>query len=376
MEWKTPLFKMYWDEEDIESVAEIIRRGSYWATGPEINILEEKISKYIGKKYGVTFNSGTSALHAILLANDITSGEVIVPSFTFISTANAVVLAGAKPVFAEIEQETFALDPIDVEKKITENTRAIMPVHYAGIPAAGISELKKIADEHDILLIEDAAESMGAKYKNKMVGTFGQHSMFSFCQNKIITAGEGGIILTDSKEIYDKLKLIRSHGRVETKEDYFSTIKDMDYIDVGYNFRLPSINAALLLSQFKKIENIINIRRSKAERYNKVLSEEKSIKIPLNSDDFYNVYQMYTIMLENMNQRNLIQQKLKENSIMSKIYFEPVHLKSFYKNKYDYKKGSLPITEDISNKVLTLPMHPLLDDIEIDQINNIIMNCL
>ncbi len=375
MKWKIPLFKIYWDKKDIESVSKVIKRGSYWATGPEIEKLEEKISEYVDQKYSVAFNSGTSALHASLLANDIKEGEIIVPSFTFISTANVVALTDAKPVFAEIEDDSYGLDPEDVKEKITKKTRAIIPIHYAGAPCKYIKELKEIAEDHKIILIEDAAESLGSKIKNKKIGTFGQLGMFSFCQNKIITAGEGGIITTNSKEIYQKLKLIRSHGRVQKQEDYFSTIKELDYIQLGYNYRMSSISAALALSQFKKIDKIIKMRRNKAQYYNKSLSNIKSIKTPRETADHYHVYQMYTIQFNDNKTRNSIQKQLEKKGIMSKVYFEPAHLKTLYKEKFGYKKGDLPITEEISKKILTLPLYPTIPDHEIENITKIIKNC-
>jgi dTDP-4-amino-4,6-dideoxygalactose transaminase len=215
MKWKIPLFKIYCDQKDIESVTEIIKRGNYWATGPEIKKFEERIAEYVGIRYAVTFNSGTSALHAEMIAHGIKKDdEVIVPSFTFIATANTPLFAGAKPVFADIEQNNLGLDPGDIINKITSKTKAIIPIHYGGMPCK-IKEISEIAEDHGLILIEDAAEAFGAKVNGKMVGTFGESTMLSFCQNKIITTGEGGCIVTDSKKIYAKLKLIRSHGRQE-----------------------------------------------------------------------------------------------------------------------------------------------------------------
>ena len=368
MKWKIPLFKIYWEEDDIDSVAEVIKRGDYWATGPEIEQLEKSISKFFSTKYALSFNSGTSALHAVLLAYNIRNGEVIVPSFTFVATANAVVLAGAKPTFAEIEDHSYGLDPEDVKEKITNKTKAIIPVHYGGAPCKEIKALKEIANDHNLLLIEDAAESLGAKIYNKMVGTFGHSAIFSFCQNKIITCGEGGIIVTDSEKIYQKLKLIRSHGRLEKGYDYFSTTKELDYIQVGYNFRLSTISASLALSQLNKINKIIDLRRKKANYFNEKLSKFDKIKTPFKLEDYYHVYQLYTIRLEDSNSRNELQKYLEKAGIMTKVYFEPVHLKTFYKEKFSYRKGDLPKTEEISKKVLTLPLYPTLSNEEIDYI--------
>ena len=369
MSWKIPLFKTYWDETDIESVTNVIKRGSYWATGPEIKEFEEKIVGYVGTKYAVTFNSGTSALHALLLAYDLKQGdEVIVPSFTFITTANAPLFVGAKPVFAEIEDRTYGLDPEDVKKRITPKTKAIIPIHYGGCPCL-IRELKEIAEDHNLLLIEDAAESLGAKINDNKVGTFGDSAMFSFCQNKVISTGEGGAITTDSKEIYEKLKLIRSHGRLET-QDYFSSTEYMDYVTLGYNFRMPTMNAALGLSQLKKIDKVIKMRRDKAEYMTKKLSRIKEITLPTAPPDYFHVYQMYTIRIDGTRQiRDRLIQYLGDKGISTKVYFEPVHLSYFYKNKFGFKGGDLPVTERIADQVLTFHTHPLLKNEEIDYIS-------
>jgi perosamine synthetase len=368
MNWKIPLFKIYWERDDIDSVSKVIKRGSYWTIGPENGQLEKKIADYVGAKYALTFNSGTSALHADLLAHDLTGGEVIVPSFTFISTANSVILANAKPVFAEIEDESYGLDPEDVKEKITNKTKAILPIHYGGAPCKEIKALQELAEDHNLILIEDAAESLGSKINNKMVGTFGQSAIFSFCQNKIITAGEGGLTVTDSKPLFEKLKLIRSHGRLENKNDYFSTTSEFDYVQIGYNFRMPSITTALVLSQFKKIDKIIKMRREKARYYNKNLSKIKNIKTPSSLKNHYHVYQMYTIQLHNKINRVNLQKNLTKAGIMTKVYFSPVHLTTFYRKKFNYRKGDLPLTEEISKKVITLPLYPTLTIEEMDYI--------
>jgi len=353
---KYPLFDIYWDEKDIEQVSNVIKRGSYWANGPEIREFEEKLAKYFNVKYVVTFNSGTSALHAILLAYDITSGEVIVPSMSFISTANCVILAGATPIFAEIEEETIGLEPEDVIEKITPKTKAIIPMHYGGKVCKNIIALKEIADNKKLILIEDNAESFGAKINNKYAGTIGHAGMFSFCQNKIITTGEGGAICTNDENIYKKLILIRSHGRVEQPgTDYFSSIYDMDYIQVGYNYRMATMCAALGISQLEKIEKIIKLRREKGKIYDENLKKIPEIQIIPEIKGSRTVYQLYSILLKTSEKRNDLQKFLLEKGIFTKVYFIPIHLKSFYRKKYGYHENMLPITENISNKILSLP---------------------
>jgi perosamine synthetase len=326
------------------------------------------VANYVGVKYGVSFNSGTSALHAALLAYEIKQGdEVIVPSFTFIATANAPLFVGAKPVFADIEDSTFGLDPNDVERKITRRTKAIMPIHYGGLPCR-IKELRKIAQGYNLLLIEDAAESIGASVDGWKVGSFGNAAMFSFCGNKVITTGEGGIIVTNSSEIYERLKLIRSHGRLES-EPYFMSTKTLDYIMLGYNWRISSITAALGLAQMKKLDRIIEMRRKNAEYIMSKMSKIDEVKVPQPPEGYFHVYQMYTIRVKGgRGVRDALKDHLAKKGIMSKVYFEPVHLTHFYREKFGFKGGELPITERLSSEVLTLPLYPTMSIEEMEYI--------
>jgi len=365
MTWKIPLFEICWDYSDIENVSEAIRRGMYWATGPDIEKFESGIAEYIGTKYAIVFNSGTSALHAVLLAHGIKEGdEVIVPSFTFIATANAPLFVGAIPIFADIEQKTFGLDPEDVKEKITHKTRAVIPIHYGGCPCM-IRELKETVEDRHILVIEDAAESFGARINDRKVGTFGDSAMLSFCQNKIITTGEGGAIVTNSKETCEKLKLIRSHGRLETR-DYFSSTEDLDYVSLGYNFRMSTITAALGISQLEKVDKIIEMRRKNAKYMTEELEHTKEVITPSHPKDYYHVYQLYATRVD-ANIRDTLMNYLADRGVMTKIYFPPVHLAHFYKNELKYE-CNLPLTEEISRQILALPMYPTLIREKIDYV--------
>ena len=368
MSVKIPLFRIYWDEEDVANVTAAIRRGTHWAAGPNTSTFEAMISEYIGAKYCVAFNSGTSALHAILLAYDIgPGGEVIVPSFTFIATSNAPLFVGAKPIFADIEERTYGLAPDDVKQKITPKTKAILAVHYGGSPCL-IRELRELADTHGLILIEDAAEAFGANINGKKVGTFGHSGMFSFCQNKVITTGEGGAIVTDSSELYERLKLIRSQGRLETA-DYFTSAAYMDYVTLGYNFRISDISAALGITQLKKADKIIEMRRKNAKYMSQRLSQLEQIMLPEIPGDYFHVYQMYAIRVKgDKDLRDELMAYLGSRGIMTKVNFHPVHLTQFYREKLGHKTGELPITETLSNQVLTLPMYPALTEEEIDYI--------
>lgn len=366
MSWKVPLYKIYWDEEDLRNVTEAIERGMFWAIGPYVEKFESMVANYIGVKHAVAFNSGTSALHAILLAYDIGEGdEVIVPSFTFIATANSALFVGAKPVFADVEERTYGLDPEDVNERVSRKSKVIMPIHYGGLPCQ-IEELREIAEDHGLLLMEDAAESIGAGVGGKKVGSFGDASMLSFCGNKVITTGEGGMILTDSQEIYEKLRLLRSHGRLET-ENYFTSAEVMDYVVLGFNWRMSNITAALGVSQMKKLNEAIEMRRKNADYLTKKLSEVDGIVPSTAPKGYYHVYQMYTIKVEEgKEKRDAVRQHLTEKGIGTKIYFEPVHLTHFYRKKFGYKGGELPATEKLSEHVLALPMYPTLTREEMD----------
>jgi len=372
--WKVPLYKVFWDEEDLEATAKVIKRGTFWAVGPEIEEFEKAVAEYVGKKYAVAFNSGTSSLHAIMLACKIGHGaKLIVPSFTFIATANAPLFTGATPSFADIEPESFGLDTEKVSQILDDKVRAVMPIHYGGMPCRDIEVLKELAERHRILLIEDAAESIGSTINGVKVGSFGDAAMFSFCGNKIITTGEGGMVVTDSGDIYERLKLIRSHGRLES-ESYFLTVKTLDYIELGYNWRMPTIIAALGLSQLKKLEKVISLRQEKATYYSKSLKRVKWIKVPDPPNNFKHVYQMYTIRVTlGRKVRDDLRDFLAKKGIMTKVYFEPVHLTYFYREKLGHKKGELPTTERLANEVLTLPIYPTMTKEEMDYVVDSVM---
>lgn len=366
MNHQIPLFKMYSDESDVDSISEVIRSKMNWTIGPKTRQFEQMIKEYLGIKYAAAFNSGTSALHALLMAHDIRkNNEVIVPSFSFIATSNAVIMVGAKPVFSDIETETYGLNPDLIKKKMTKRTKAIIPVHYGGGPCQ-IEEIREFAENNDLLLIEDAAESLGASANKKKVGSFGTSSIISFTPPKLISTGEGGMGVTHSKEIYEKIKLLRNHGRAETA-DYFNSIEYMDYITLGYNFRMSEITAALGVSQFNKLDKIIEKRRKNAEHLIAGLSDNKEISLPIPPKENFHVYQMFTIRLKNKKIRDSMQSYLMSKGIMSRVYFYPIHKTGYY-NKLYGNWIKLPITEKTAGQVLTLPMYPDLTTEELDYI--------
>jgi len=371
-DWIIPLYKIYTDDEDVDIVTKIIRRGSYWSIGPEIEELENTIKNYVGVDYCVALNSGTSALHAMMLACGIGQNDsVIVPSFSFIATANAVLFVGATPNFADIEEDTFGLDPNVISHKISPNTKAVMPMDFSG-RSCKIFEIKEIAKKNNLLLIEDAAESLGSTINGKKVGSISDVAIFSFCGNKVLTTGEGGAIITNSKEVYEKIKLISSHGRIDSK-NYFANNASSQYKGIGYNWRMSSMTAALGLSQLNKLDKIIKMRQKHAKDISSKLSKQKKIKIPQDPDGYSNIYQMYNILLDSKENRDGLQKYLKEKRIFSKVFFEPIHLTPFYSKKFDLKEGILPITEKISNTILTLPIYPNMTSEEKDYLANSVL---
>ncbi|MDD1655585.1 MAG: DegT/DnrJ/EryC1/StrS family aminotransferase [Methanomicrobiales archaeon] len=371
MSWRIPLFRIDWDESDLRAVETVIRSGMSWSSGPSITEFEAELARYTANRCAVTFNSGTSALHAALAAHGIGSGdEVIVPSFTFVATANAPLFVGATPVFADIEEETFGLDPGDVQEKITDRTKALLPIHYAGCPCR-IRELSEIAADHDLVLIEDAAEAFGAEVGGKKVGSYGDSAMLSFCQNKIITTGEGGAMVTDSPELAERLKLLRSHGREETG-DYFSTCGAMDYVALGYNFRLPTMAAALGLSQLRRVESLIRGRKKAADFYRKGIRKDvPECTVPDVPAGYRHVYQMFPVLCRD---RETLASCLEAEGIMTKVYFPPAHLTRFH---HDVRgdRSHLPVTEKVAREILSLPFHPGLPEADAEFVMAAMRRC-
>lgn len=351
-----PLFQIDWNGEEIKNVVDSVTRGSFWANGPYIDEFERELESYHNTENAIVFNSGTSALIAALNAHGVGVGdEVIVPSFTFISTANAAKIVGATPRFVDIDQDRYGLDPAAVESNITEETAAIVPVHYAGKPCL-IGELRKIADAHDIPLIEDAAEAFGAQVKGEPVGSFGDSAMLSFCQNKVITTGEGGAILTDDEEIAARCRRIRSHGRAS--EDYFADTSAGEYVSLGQNYRMPDVVAAIGVAQIEKAEDIIRRRRRVAQRYNERLRGIEGITCPSDPPKGRHVYQLYTVTFNDEIDRDAVIERLTEQGVSSKVYFNPAHESQYYQTETSYASGSLSVTSAVSDRVLSLPMDP------------------
>jgi perosamine synthetase len=360
---KVPLFQIYNDQDDMDAIKAVITSGRDWSSGKVINIFEKEIASYIGVKHCVTFSSGGTALHALMLALNIGKGDdVLVPTFTFIATAYAPLYTGARPKFVDIEKERMGLDPADVKMKLSKGCKAVLPIHHGGMPCL-VEEIGETVEGSGADLIEDAAEAFGAKSGSRKVGTFGRASIFSFCQNKIFTTGEGGCVVTDDDEIAERLRLMCSYGRV-SKGDYFNSDAPVDYILPGSNWRLSSIQAALGLSQLKKVDRLIAMRRKVADSYCQELDGISSLTTP-KEDGWFDVHQMFTVRLKNKKMRDGLIDHLGKNGVACKVYFHPVHQYSVFK---DCPAEGLKVSQDLSGKVLSLPIYPSMSDEDISYV--------
>lgn len=351
-------------EEDIEAVVDTLR-SPFLTQGPKIKEFEEAIANYVGAKYVVAFCNGTAALHAACYAAGIGEGdEVITTPITFAASANCVRYLGGTVVFADIDGRTYNINPAEIEKKITSKTKAIIPVDFTGQPA-DMDTIMEIAKKYNLIVIEDGAHSLGAEYKGKKVGTFADMTMFSFHPVKPITTGEGGIIVTNNEEFYEKLKLFRSHGI--TKTPYSLEQGDWYYemIDLGFNYRMTDIQAALGLSQLKKIEQYLDRRREIAERYNEAFSNEPLLQIPEQLEGTNSGWHLYMLQLSNQLDRRKIFNQMRELNIGVHVHYIPVYWHPYYQN-LGYPKGICPVAERWYERALTLPIHPGLENAEVD----------
>ena len=341
---KIPINVPFVGKEEISAVISILKDGALTSAsnhgGKNVQGFEKLASSFVKSKYAVAVNSGTAALQAALYALDIKKGdEVLIPSFTFVATANAVISTGAKPVFVDILKDNYTIDPKDIEKKISKKTKAIIPVHLYG-NVAFLDQILEIAKKHNIRIIEDSAQSLGSTFKGKHTGTFSDLGCFSMYPAKVMTAGEGGFIVTNSKKLHEKLLMIRNHGMLH---GYDTRI-------FGLNLRLPEISAAIAKVQMKKLPKFLNLRKKNANLLSQLISD-LNIKIPQERKNESVNWYLYTI---SSSKRNKILEKLNSKGIGAAAYYPiPVHKTPFYKQKI-----KLPRTDWAASNVLSLPIHP------------------
>lgn len=349
------------NEDDIKAVASVLRSG--WLTqGPVLEKFEKAIAKKVGAKYAIAFNSGTAALHSAYFSAGIGKGdEVIVPSLTFAATANAVLYLGAKPIFSDSEIETGNMSVADAEKKITKKTKAIVAVDYGGRPA-DLREFRALAKKHNLVFIEDGAQSLGAEYRGKPVGTQADMTMFSFHPVKSITTGEGGVITTNNGKYANALRLFRSHGiskdaKTFKRKNHGTWYQEMQAL--GFNYRMPEMSAALGESQLKRLDSFITKRRRAAMRYYRLLKDIPNIILPLKERPYEkSAWHLYPIRLNaRITQRDEVFAKLREAGIGVQVHHVPVHTHVYYE-KLGYKKGLCPSAEAFVASEISIPLFP------------------
>lgn len=355
--FKIPITKPFFDKKEEIALKDTLK--SLWVTqGPKVSEFEADFAQYVKSKYAIATTSCTTALHLALLLSGIKAGdEVLVPSFTFIATANVIVHIGAKPIFCDIDLDTYNIDPEEIEKKVTKKTKAILFVDQLGLPA-DIDKILKIAKKHNLAVIEDAACALGSKYKNKPIGSISPITCFSFHPRKIITTGEGGLLTANNKAHESLARILINHGmslsdfeRHKNKKIIFEK-----YSKAGYNYRLTDIQAAIGLEQLKKLPKILEKRKYLAERYNKLLSEIKYIKTPFIPIFADHNYQSYIIRLteDSPIKQKTFMQKLLDAGIATRRGVMACHLEPYYQKIFN--KIHLPKTELATRSTILLPI--------------------
>lgn len=360
---QVPVAEPLFGKEEKKYINQCIDSGWVSSSGSFVTDFEKKCSSFSKSKYAIATSNGTTALHLALLAAGIKKGdEVIVPTLTFISTANAVRYTGAKPIFIDSQSDSWNIDPSLIEESITKRTKAIIPVHLFGLPA-DMDPIMQISKRHNLIVIEDAAEAQGALYKGKPVGSIGHMGTFSFYGNKIITTGEGGMVLTKNKKIQEKIRVLRDHGMSKTKRYVHEVL--------GYNYRLTNIQAALGVAQMEKINKIIDIKIKIANRYISGLKDCKNIHLPIKPNWAKNVFWLFSIILKGDDhfKRDRLIEELRYNGIDSRPMFPSIHTQPIYNTS-----DKLPIAERLSKNGISLPSSPSLKLSEIDKIISIIKN--
>ncbi|AIK38102.1 UDP-4-amino-4,6-dideoxy-N-acetyl-beta-L-altrosamine transaminase [Bacillus pseudomycoides] len=354
-----PYGKQSIDEDDIQAVINVLK-SDFITTGPTIKQFENQVAAYVGAKYAVAFSSGTAALHGACFAAGISNDdEVITTSMTFAASSNCVLYQGGVPVFTDIKSDTYNIDPNLIKDKITNKTKAIIPVHFTGQPVE-LEKISKIAQEYNLTVIEDAAHALGATYKKKKIGSISDMTMFSFHPVKHITTGEGGIITTNNEYYYQKLLQFRTHGITRNPnnltENHGPWYYEMQFL--GYNYRMTDIQAALGLSQLQKLDSFIAKRKQYVSMYNMALKDLPEVILPKQLDHVDSSWHLYIIQL-NLPMlkvdRKEIFQALQQENIGVNVHYIPIHLQPYYQ-KLGYQKGICPNAEKLYESIITLPL--------------------
>ncbi len=348
------------DETDVAAVVEVLRSGRL-ALGPQAEEFERRIAAYAGVPHAVAVSSGTAALHLILQGLGIGPGdEVLVPSFTFAASVNAILFAGAKPVFVDIEPVHYTLDPEDAARRVTGRTRAILAVDVFGHPVEW-DPLTALAERHGLLLIDDSCEALGAEYRGRRIGGFGDAAAFAFYPNKQMTTGEGGMIVTRDARLAGLAKSLRNQGRAEGSAW-------LEHRVLGYNYRMDELSAALGISQLKRIEDFLARRARVAARYTERLRAYDWLEIPVIGAHVRMSWFVYVVRLAADLDRDRIARSMETLGIPARPYFPPVHLEPYVRERLGTSAGLLPATEGLARRTLALPFHNRLSEADIDRV--------
>lgn len=353
-------------KEEIEAVVEVLKSGilsEKSGRGPRVLQFEKDFSKYVGAKHAVAVSSGTAALHSALLAVGIQPGdEVVVPSFTFSATAEAVVLAGGRPSFADIDADTYAITPESIEAALTSKTKAILPVHMYGL-CADMDPIMELARNRGLIVIEDAAQAHGAEYKGRRAGSIGDATCFSFYAGKNMTTGEGGMVTTNDDDLAEQMRMIRTHGE---ERPYWVSRQ-------GHNYHMPEIAGALGIVQLKKLPVFLEERRKNAEYLTEKLSVLGKLVMPKEPAGRKHAWYLFSPRLRGANagKRNKLVEKLRSRNIGAAVYYEsPVHMLPYYRDLQSTRRSALPETERACRQVFSLPVHPQLRQTELQFITD------
>ena len=355
-------------EREIELVNQVLRTP-YLSMGPMVERFEAAMADYVGTKHAVAVSSGTAGLHLCVKAARIGQGdEVITTPFSFISSANCILFERGIPVFVDIDSTTLNLDVETIEERITPRTKAILPVHIFGQPCE-MEKIMAIAAKHDLFVIEDACEALGAEYKGKKVGTFGHSAVFAFYPNKQMTTGEGGVVVTDDDQWAHLFRSLRNQGRG----------KDGGWLSherLGYNYRLDEMSSALGVAQLERIEELLAKRAKVAEMYNRRLSGMEGVEVPYISPQVKMSWFLYVIRLWPEIDRERVMARLEEKGVPSRPYFPPIHLQPLYREGFGFQEGDFPLTERVSRSTLALPFYGRLDEESVDYICEVLKEAI
>jgi dTDP-4-amino-4,6-dideoxygalactose transaminase len=368
MSWKIPLADVSFGVEEEEAVLRVVR--SRWLSmGEETRQFEEEFAAFLGTKHALAVANATAALHMACLAVGIGPGdEVIVPSLTFVATANAVRYTGGIPVFADIESEDWlTISPDSIEKCITDKTRAILVMHYAGY-ACDLPAIQAIAAKHGLAIIEDSAHAIGSELNGRRLGTWGQIGCFSFFSNKNMTTGEGGMVVTDDDTLAGKLRILRSHGMTSLSWDrHKGHAWSYDVVDLGYNYRIDELRSAIGRAQLKKVAGFNECRARLANLYRDLLSEAApEVHLPFRQERGISCHHILPILLPGQLSRFEFMEDMKAEGIQTSIHYPPIHQFTEYRNRTEFQSTDLKVTEDAGRREVTLPLYPGMTNADVE----------